>query len=475
MSNQELVFLSAANLASEIKNKQISPVEAVEAYLDRINHVDPKLNAYITVLADKALEAAHQSESDITSGVNRGSLHGVPVAIKDQIYTKGIRTSSASKIRSGFVPDFDATVVNGLKRSGAIILGKLNMTEFAMGDPITSAFGVTHNPWDLDRNPGTSSTGSGAATASFMCASSLGEDTGGSVRGPAANCGIVGIRPTWGRVSRYGVDGASWSLDTIGPISRTVKDCALTLGAIAGFDQNDPYTRNIPVPDYAACLTGDVKGLKIGLVKEFLDTEVMGVTQAVRQGVMDAAELLASLGAEVEETSLPLAPVSGVASRIISAVERSSLHPEWLRDKPDDFHHNTRVAFSVGELIPSQVYYKAQKLRTLVRKQTLKALEKFDVLAMPVASEPATIMNLKPGIESKEAAVNALTEGSYRGLFSMVSGPAMSICCGFSTEGNNKLPLALQLAGRPYDESTLMNVAYAYEQNTAWHLERPPL
>ena len=475
MSNQELVFLSAANLASEIKNKQISPVEAVEAYLDRINHVDPKLNAYITVLADKALEAAHQSESDITSGVNKGSLHGVPVAVKDQIYTKGIRTSSASKIRSGFVPDFDATVVNGLKRSGAIILGKLNMTEFAMGDPITSAFGVTHNPWDLDRNPGTSSTGSGAATASFMCASSLGEDTGGSIRGPAANCGIVGIRPTWGRVSRYGVDGASWSLDTIGPISRTVKDCALTLGAIAGFDQNDPYTRNIPVPDYAACLTGDVKGLKIGLVKEFLDTEVMGVTQAVRQGVMDAAELLASLGAEVEETSLPLAPVSGVASRIISAVERSSLHPEWLRDKPDDFHHNTRVAFSVGELIPSQVYYKAQKLRTLVRKQTLKALEKFDVLAMPVASEPATIMNLKPGIESKEAAVNALTEGSYRGLFSMVSGPAMSICCGFSTEGNNKLPLALQIAGRPYDESTLMNVAYAYEQNTTWHLERPPL
>ena len=475
MSNQELVFLSAANLASEIKNKQISPVEAVEAYLDRINHVDPKLNAYITVLADKALEAAHQSESDITSGVNKGSLHGVPVAVKDQIYTKGIRTSSASKIRSGFVPDFDATVVNGLKRSGAIILGKLNMTEFAMGDPITSAFGVTHNPWDLDRNPGTSSTGSGAATASFMCASSLGEDTGGSVRGPAANCGLVGIRPTWGRVSRYGVDGASWSLDTIGPISRTVKDCALTLGAIAGFDQNDPYTRNIPVPDYAACLTGDVKGLKIGLVKEFLDTEVMGVTQAVRQGVMDAAELLASLGAEVEETSLPLAPVSGVASRIISAVERSSLHPEWLRDKPDDFHHNTRVAFSVGELIPSQVYYKAQKLRTLVRKQTLKALEKFDVLAMPVASEPATIMNLKPGIESKEAAVNALTEGSYRGLFSMVSGPAMSICCGFSTEGNNKLPLALQIAGRPYDESTLMNVAYAYEQNTTWHLERPPL
>ena len=475
MNNHELVFLSAASLASEIRNKQISPVEAVEAYLQQINRVDPKLNAYITVLADQALEAARESESDITSGINRGPLHGVPVAVKDQIYTKGIRTSSASKIRSNFVPDFDASVVTGLKSSGAIILGKLNMTEFAMGDPITSAFGVTRNPWDTRRNPGTSSTGSGAATASFMCASSLGEDTGGSIRGPAANCGLVGIRPTWGRVSRYGVDGASWSLDTIGPISRTVEDCALTLGSIAGFDQRDPSTKNIGVPDYSAGLTGDVNGLKIGLIKEFLDSDVMGASKPVIQGVMDAAALLASLGAEVEEVSLPLAPISGVASRIISAVERSSLHPEWLRDRPDDFHHNTRVAFSVGELIPSQVYYKAQKLRTLVREQTLEALQKFDVLLMPVAPVPATIMNLNPGIESKEAAVNALTEGSYRGLFSMVSGPAMSICCGFTTEEGNKLPLALQIAGRPFDESTLMNVAYAYEQNTAWNLERPPL
>ena len=344
-----------------------------------------------------------------------------------------------------------------------------------MGDPITSAFGVTRNPWDITRNPGTSSTGSGAATAAFMCATSLGEDTGGSIRGPAANCGLVGIRPSWGRVSRHGVDGASWSLDTIGPISRTVEDCALTLGSIAGFDKRDPYTRNIPVPEYSAELTGDINGLKIGLVKEFLDPDVMGVSQPVIKGVLDAVNLLSTLGAEVEYLSLPLAPVSGVASRIISAVERSSLHPEWLRERPNDFHHNTRVAFSVGELIPSQIYYKAQKLRTLVREQTLSALENFDVLAMPVASEPATIMNLKPGVDSKDAAVAALSEGSYRGLFSMVSGPAMSICCGFSTEKGNKLPLSLQLAGRPFDESTLLNVAYAYEQNTTWHLERPPL
>ena len=475
MSSNDLIYMSAAEIADNIKEKQISPVEVVRAYLDRIEAVDGKVNAYITVMADDALDAARQSEADVIAGSIKGPLHGVPVGVKDQIYTNGTRTSCASKIRADFVPDFDATVVKGLKRSGAIILGKLNMTEFAMGDPITSAFGVTRNPWDLTRNPGTSSTGSGAATASFMCATSLGEDTGGSVRGPAANCGLVGIRPSWGRVSRYGVDGASWSLDTIGPISRTVEDCAITLGAIAGFDENDHYTKDLPVPDYRSALTGNVKGIRVGLVKEFLDSEVMGVTQAVRQGVLDAAKILEDLGAKVELVSIPLAPIAGVASRIISAVERSSIHPEWLREKFEDFHHNTRVAFTTGELIPSQVYYKAQKIRTLVRKQALDALDKYDVLAMPGASEPATVMNLEPGIKSKESAIQALTEASYRGFFSLVSGPALSVGCGFTKIGDARLPLGIQIAGKPFDESTVMNVAFAYQQNTSWHLERPPL
>ena len=475
MNNQELVFLSANDLSNKIKAREISPVEAVNAYLERINTVDEKLNAYITVMADEALSEAIIAEKEIASGTNNGPLHGVPVGIKDQIYTKGIRTSSASKIRSDFVPDYDATVVTGLKKSGAIILGKLNMTEFAMGDPITSAFGITHNPWDVTRNPGTSSTGSGAATSSFMCATSLGEDTGGSIRGPAANCGLVGIRPSWGRVSRYGVDGASWSLDTIGPISRTVEDCAITLGAIAGYDQKDPYTKDVHVPDYQERLTGEVKGLRIGLIKEFLDPDVMGITHALRQSILDAAQLLASLGAEVEEVSVPLAPFSGAASRTISAVERSSLHPEWLRERPNDLHHNTRVAFAAGELVPAQIYYKAQKLRTLIRKQTLDALDRCDVLAMPVDSGAAQIMDLTPGIPSKESAAGAIKNASYRGLFSMVSGPALSICCGFTVEDGNRLPLALQIAGRPFDESTVMNVAYAYEQNTEWHNERPPI
>ncbi len=475
MNNRDIPFLSATELASQIRERKISPVEAVEAYLERIEQVDPKLNAYITILRDEALEAARQAESEIVAGGGKGALHGVPVGVKDQIHTKGIRTSDASKIRMDFVPDEDAAVVSNLKRAGAVILGKLNMTEFAMGDPITSAFGVTRNPWDLSRNPGTSSTGSGAATASFMCATSLGEDTGGSVRGPAANCGLVGLRPSWGRVSRYGVDGASWSLDTIGPISRTVEDCAVTIGAIAGHDPRDPYTWNVPVPDYRAALTGDVRGVKIGVVKEFMDPEVMGLTNQVRTAVLDATEVLEKLGAEVEEISLPLAPFAGAASRTISSVERTSLRPEWLRERPQDFHHNTRVAFMTGELIPSQTYYKAQKLREMIRQQTLEALDRYDVLAMPIGSEPATVMDLRPGIRSKDQVGGSLKEGAYRGLFSMVGGPALSICCGFTAEGDGKLPLALQLAGRPFDEATVLNVAHAYQQSTTWHLNRPPV
>ena len=223
MADRDIIYLSATELGRRIKSGEISPVEATEAYLDRIEEVEPTLNAFITVLADEAMESARQAESEISAGVDKGPLHGVPVGVKDQIHTAGILTTSASKLRANFVPDEDATVVRNLKRAGAVIIGKLNMTELAFGDPITSAFGVTGNPWDPPRNPGTSSTGSGAATAAFMCATSLGEDTGGSVRGPAANCGLVGLRPSWGRVSRYGVDGASWSLDTIGPISRRSK------------------------------------------------------------------------------------------------------------------------------------------------------------------------------------------------------------------------------------------------------------
>ena len=329
MLPEEIPLLSVVELANHIEKKEITPIETVRAYLSRIEKLDPQLNAYITVLADEAEQAAKIAGQEILNGNYRGPLHGVPVAVKDQIHSEGIRTTDASQIRTDFIPNEDATVLANLKAAGAILLGKLNMSEFALGDPISSAFGPAHNPWDLNRSPGTSSTGSGAATAGFLCATSLGEDTGGSIRGPAANCGLVGLRPTWGRVSRYGVDGACWSIDTIGPISRTVADCAITIGAIAGFDPKDKYTRQISVPDYYAGLTKDITGLKIGVVKELMDTNTMGTDPVVIAAINAALEVFAGLGAEIQEISLPLTKHTGAVVRTITHTERVSLHPEW--------------------------------------------------------------------------------------------------------------------------------------------------
>ena len=475
MDQNDIIYLSATELGRHIRSGDILPVDAARAYLDRIEDVEPQLNAFITVLADEAVESARQAESEIAAGTHRGPLHGVPVGVKDQIHTAGILTTSASKLRADFVPDEDATVVRNLKRAGAVIIGKLNMTELAFGDPITSAFGVTGNPWDPPRNPGTSSTGSGAATAAFMCATSLGEDTGGSVRGPAANCGLVGLRPSWGRVSRYGVDGASWSLDTIGPISRTAEDCAATIGAIAGYDPRDPYTWDTPVPDYPSALGGGISGLKIGLVREFTDPEVSPATTETLNAIAVATEVLTELGADVRRVSLPLAPLAGLASRTISAVERGGLKPEWIRERADDFHPNIRVQLMTGELIPGTVYNKAQKMRSMIRAQTLEMLESVDVLLMPTSPAPPQVMDLTSGMNSEREASAWLSDASFRGLFSMVSGPALSICCGFTSEDGVELPLAMQIAGRPFDEATLLRVAHTYEQATDWHTRRPSI
>ncbi len=474
MDSKEIAFLSATELGSAIEGKQISPVEAVEAYLERIERIDPRVNSYITVCADQAREDARQAEAEIQRGDYRGPLHGIPIGIKDQIYTKGIRTTDGSKIRADFVPGEDATVVTNLKNAGAIVLGKLNMSEFAHGEPQSSAFGPARNPWDLERSPGVSSTGSGAATAARLCATSLGEDTGGSIRGPAANCGLVGLRPTWGRVSRYGVDGAGWSFDTIGPISRTVEDCAITIGGIAGYDPKDPYTRQVPVPDYRQALTGDIKGLKVGVVRELLDPEELELDPQVRQAVTTAIEVLAELGADVREVSMPLAEKTGYITRAITHVDRVSLRPQWLRERPQDYHYNTRVHFTTANLVPAQVYYKAQKLRSMVRQQVLNLLEEVDVLVQPTSGAPANIINMEQRVESQEYAKSALAAGGFRGPYSLSGAPALSILCGFTSDGDGGLPLAMQIAGRPFDEATVLRVAHAYEQASGWNKRVPP-
>ncbi len=475
MEQADIPFLSATQLASLIEARQVSPEEALHAYLDRIEQVGPKVNAYITVCADEAVQQARQAGQEIQQGRYRGPLHGIPVAVKDQVHTTGILTTDASNIRADFIPNEDATVVAKLKEAGAVIIGKTNMSEFAIGDSFSSFKGPARNPWDLSRDPGTSSTGSGAATAARLCATSLGEDTGGSIRGPASLCGLVGLRPTWGRVSRFGADGACWSIDTIGPISRTVEDCAVTIGAIAGYDPKDPYTRQVPVPDYRQALTGDIRGLKVGLVQEYLDPEKSGVDPRVRDAVIAAAGVLSELGAEVRDVSLPLSVNCGVAIRTITHVERVSLHPEWLRERPQDYHHNTRVSFSTANLIPAPVYYKAQKVRAMVRREVLGALEDVDVLIQPTSAAPAGVMSMDGTVASKQQAKQALHRGGYTGPYSLTGTTAMSILCGFSSEGDAGLPLALQIAGRPFDEATVLRVGHAYEQATPWHNRLPPI
>ena len=471
MDKSEIPFLSASELSSLIASKQVSPVDATEAYLDRIDQVDGRLNSYITVCRQDALQGAQEAEQAIAAGRHLGPMHGIPVAVKDQFNTAGIRTTGGSRIMADFVPDEDATVIANLKRAGAVLLGKLNMSEFAMAEIFDHPYGTPRNPWDLGRNPGTSSSGSGAATAAFLCATSLGEDTGDSIRSPANQSGLVGLRPTWGRVSRYGVLGGSWSMDTVGPISRTVEDCAMTFQAIAGHDTKDPFTWNVPVPDYRRALDGNIREIKIGVIKERAESPLLD--PEFRSAVTRAVGVLGELGASVRDVSLPLTEHAGAISMGLIAVEWSSVHGRVFESHFEQLDHNNKVRFLTGRTIPAQVYYKAQKLRALLRQQVLEALEKVDVLVLPTAPVTARPVETVPGVQSKEqAAAGMAGRLSFTGPFNLAGVPALSLPCGFSSEG---LPMGLQIVGRPFAEETVMKVAHAYEQNTDWHTRRPPI
>ena len=471
MDKKDIPFLTATELGQRIASREVSPVEATEAYLERIQKVDPKLNAYITVTAEQAMDQARDAESAIARGEYRGPLHGVPVAVKDQIWTKGIRTTAGSAILADFVPDEDATVVARLKEAGAVMLGKLNLTEFAMGPAFPLQCGPPHNPWDLTRHPGTSSGGSAAATAASLCATSLGEDTGGSIRRPAAFCGLVGLRPSCGRVSRYGLLGAVWSMDVIGPISRTVEDCALTFRAIAGYDPRDPYTWNTPVPDYRAALTGNVRGVKIGVIRERVHNSA--VEPDVQQGVIKAIEVLGELGAIITEESIPLTAYSNVIRIPICNVEIASAHNTWIRERPGDYGHDNRVRVLTGNVIPAQAYYKAQKLRAILRQQILGALEEVEFLVLPSQPTQASVLPTETGVKSKEEVRKGFFGAtSFTAPASLANVPAISVPCGFTLDN---LPIGLQIMGKPFDEAGVMNLAYAYEQATPWHTMKPPI
>ena len=471
LEQSNLPFLPVSELAGFIESKEVSPVEAAQAYLERIDSVDGKINSYITVCKEEALKAAREAEDAILKGNYKGPMHGIPVAVKDQIFTKGIRTTAGSTILWDLVPEEDATVITNLKEAGAVLLGKLNLSEFARGGNFYHPAGTPHNPWNLDYNPGFSSSGSGAATAAFLCAASLGEDTGGSTRIPAAFCGVVGFRPSWGRVSRFGVLPVSWSMDAVGPISRTAEDCAITLKAIAGYDPKDAYTWNMPVPDYRKALNGDIKDLKIGVIKEGLEAD--GLHPEVRDAILKAVDALKGTGVSVEEVSIPLVEQAGAFSRSIGDIEGAGQHYEWLKTRPQDYDRNIRVRLLTGLLTPAQAYFKAQKLRSMLRQQVLDVLDRVDVLVLPATPTPPPKLMEGPGIKSREEAARTIPGPiAFTGPFNLASTPALVIPCGFTADS---LPISMQIAGRPFDEETVLRVAYAYEQNTPWHLKRPPI
>ncbi|MBC8281224.1 MAG: Asp-tRNA(Asn)/Glu-tRNA(Gln) amidotransferase subunit GatA, partial [Chloroflexi bacterium] len=381
-----------------------------------------------------------------------------------QIPTEGLLPSGGSPVFSDNVPTDDATVIKNLKAAGAVFLGKLNMTEFAT-TALSHQFDPPRNPWDLARSTGGSSSGSGAATAAFLCGAALGEDTGGSVRLPASWCGLAGIRPTWGRVSRYGVMPGVRSMDTVGPLARTVADCAMTLGAIAGHDPKDKITSTQPVPDYQAALTGDIKGLKVGIIKEMLYTDV--VEEEIRQSVLGAVDSLKSMGAIVEELSIPLAASAGAINGAIR-IEAPTTYQELLRNRPEAIAHDNRIGYLVGSIMPAKVLYKALRLRSLLRSQVLAELERVDILLTPSNGVAAQLLEPDPVIDGKDKV--SRTPWLLATTFSLANVPALSVPCGFTETG---LPIGLQLAGKPFDESTVFRVGHAYEQETDWHLRRP--
>jgi len=465
-------FLGAARQAALVRARQISPVELVQTYLDRIERLDARLRAYITVTGAAALDAARRAEETVTRRAALGPLHGVPFAVKDQFATRGVRTTAGSRILADHVPEEDATVVARLTAAGGILLGKLNLTEFALGGTIHFPFGQPRNPWNTDHDTGGSSAGSGVAVAAALCAVSLGEDTGGSVRTPASWCGVAGHRPTWGLVSRHGCIPLSWSLDAPGPLARTVEDCALLLQVIAGRDARDALTTRRPAPDYRAALTGEVRGLRVGVIREL--TQGGETDPEVRAAVLAAVEVLRALGATVDEVSLPLVPRAGAAFMAICDSEGAGRHLAWLRSRPGDYDEGTRRRLLAASLLPATLFHKAQQARALVRQQVLDALRDHDVLVAPTSHRAApTIATFTAPITStREAAARFFTRRSFTTPAALAGTPALAVPCGFGASG---LPLSLQIIGRRFEDATVLRVGHAYEQSTDWHRRRPQL
>jgi len=459
LSHDELLSFDVATLGAKIHAREISPVELTEAYLNRIQRTDDKLRAYVTVTAELARKAARKAEHEIVAGKWRGPFHGVPIALKDLCYTKGIITTGGSKILADFKPQYDSTVWTRLSRAGAILLGKLNLHEFAYG--ITSSnphHGFVRNPYNLDRIPGGSSGGSAAAIVARSAAATIGTDTGGSIRIPAALCGCVGLKPTWSRVSRYGVLPLAYTMDHVGPITRTVRDAALMLNVIAGHDRNDSTSSRERVSDYTQSLDSGIAGMKVGVLRELTD----GLSADVQRSFEAATAQLRALGATVDEVSIASLPLSGIINGIVTWAEATEIHREWMATRPQDYGDDVRRLLEIGMMIPGSAYVRAQRARARVLAQAIDALADRDALIAPGAGVPAPKIGESRRFDNAEGGVDVLTGLlSFTQPFDVTGQPAIAIPTGLSSEG---LPLSMQIVGRPFAETTILRVASAYEK-----------
>lgn len=473
---------SLKELSELIKSKELKPSEVVEAFIERKNQVEDKVKAYVTVTDEIAIEDAKKKDEEILKLEDIPALFGLPIAIKDNISTKGIRTTCSSRMLENFVPVYDATVIERLKQNGYIITGKTNLDEFAMGSSTeNSAFFTTRNPWDLDRVPGGSSGGSAAAVAAGMVPASLGSDTGGSIRQPAAFCGVVGLKPTYGRVSRYGLVAFASSLDQIGPITRTVEDAALLMNIIAGKDKKDSTSKDIQVPNYLDFIGKDIKGLKIGIPKEFFPSDL---DSDIKQIIMDNAKKLQQEGAILEEISLPYTQYAIETYYIIAPSEASSnlarfdgvrygyrastytdLEEMYSKTRDEGFGPEVKRRIMIGTYVLSSGYYdayylKAQKVRTLIYQDFMRAFEKVDVILTPTTPDVA----FKVGEKSSDPIQMYLSD-IFTVSINLATVPAISVPCGFK----DGLPVGLQIIGKPFDEGTIIKVADKVEKINQIH------
>ena len=483
----DLHSLTIHQLHDLLIKKEVTSREATEALYKRIRRVEGKIKAYLLLTEEEAFLQADQVDGKIAKGIEIGDLGGVPIGLKDILCTKGVQTTCASKILQGYIPFYDGTVIKKLREKGAVFLGKLNMDEFAMGSSTeNSGFQVTRNPWNLERIPGGSSGGSAAAVAADECIAALGTDTGGSIRQPAACCGVVGLKPTYGRVSRYGLVAFASSLDQIGPITKDVEDCAILMNAIAGHDPDDSTSVRAEVPDYKQSLKKDVKGIRVGIPEEYF---IDGMDPEVEKTVKDAIDSFRKWGAEVQMISLPHTEYAVAIYYILATAEASSnlarydgvkyglrskgytdLMEMYTRTRAQGFGKEVKRRIILGTYVLSAGYYeayyrKASQVRTLIKKDFDEAFQKVDVIVAPTAPTPAFRIG-----EKTEDPLQMYLSDIHTIPVNLAGIPAISIPCGFNRE---RLPLGLQIIGKHFDEGMLLRVAYTFEQNTDFHLKKP--